>query len=321
MRLVAERLERGRLLPLTLGQPAAAIWARVARPERELRLPARARVVGVGGATLGGSGCTPLAIAVAESLAQSGERVAFVSHGYRASWRRWRQVEITDSAALVGDEALLAARRLAAHGVSVSIGPRRQAIERASHEAGVVVVDGLLQTRPVRLAYSILSVDQNAPWGAGHCPPRGDLRAQPDRLLAAADVVCAIDCGDPCAERSPQILRVPARSTLLGFDGQRSWGQLHGRRVGVVLAIARPQRVLAQLARRGVTPVVVRLAADHGRPSTRPGDRQRVDVWLTTEKCFTKLGWRLAGREVWCLRQELDLPGQLLSGALRTRDF
>ena len=56
-----------------LATACAAAWARIAQRTvvRHLELPRRMRVIAIGGATLGGSGKTPLAIACAAELAPS----------------------------------------------------------------------------------------------------------------------------------------------------------------------------------------------------------------------------------------------------------
>src|SRR6476469_6825755 len=94
---------------------------------RPLEIPEGARIIGVGGATLGGSGKTPVAIEIARSLAARGEHVALVGHAYRARPRFARVVEVSDDVREVGDEALLAARMLAPLGVEVIVSSTRQA--------------------------------------------------------------------------------------------------------------------------------------------------------------------------------------------------
>src|SRR5947199_10694187 len=83
---VARDLESGSWRgPLTaIASQAWGAWSArsIARP---LAWRDGARVIAIGGATLGGSGKTPLAIACARSFASRGSRVALVAHGYRAS--------------------------------------------------------------------------------------------------------------------------------------------------------------------------------------------------------------------------------------------
>ncbi len=124
-------------------------------------------MVAVGGATLGGSGKTPLAIACAEAMAD-GARVAYVAHGYRARPERAaRRHAVDDDVATVGDEALVAARALAGR-ASVVVAPSRQAaLELAAERADVVVLDGVLQTHTApRHALSPRRSTPIDPWGA-----------------------------------------------------------------------------------------------------------------------------------------------------------
>jgi tetraacyldisaccharide 4'-kinase len=256
---------------------------------RPLDVPPGVRVVAVGGATLGGSGKTPLAIACARELARGGARVALVGHAYRASPGVARVVgaaPATAAAALaeVGDEALVAAGALAEVGVPVVVGPSRQAaVEHASTLADVLVLDGALQTAPSRAAISLLAVDADEPWGRTRAlPPRGDLRAPVAALLRAADVVVAI--GEP-ADVAPRETAAHILSRGVRMGGALvPWSDLTHLRVGLASALARPARVLRFLARRGVVPVERVHARDHGALARAPL-RAPVDLWLATEKC------------------------------------
>ena len=118
--LLQTALEQARFRgPLAIA--CATAWASVAGRTvvRRLDLPPRTRVITVGGATLGGSGKTPLAMACAAELAARGARVALVGHAYRANPRAARIVVPNDSLQEVGDEALLAARTLGPAGIGV----------------------------------------------------------------------------------------------------------------------------------------------------------------------------------------------------------
>ncbi len=75
-----------------------------------------------------------------------------------------------------------------------------------------------------------------------------------------------------------------------------SLGALADLRLGLLLAIARPDRIAAALALAGVRPVVTLALADHAVPSAavlaraaRLGRESRLDGWLTTARCATKL--------------------------------
>jgi tetraacyldisaccharide 4'-kinase len=283
----------------------AGAWARVAARSiaRPLRAPDGVRVIAVGGATLGGSGKTPVALALAMDEARSDgahgattSTVALVGHAYRASPGTARWVSPDDPIALVGDEALACARILARAGsrALVVVAPKRQAaIDFAVREgATALVLDGVAQTSPVRASRAILAVDALAPWGAGMTPPLGDLRAPKDALLAACDEVIAVR--DELAREAgamPHARTAIASSRgvwLADADTLLPWADVRALRVGLATSLARPKRVVAFLARRGVVPVLIASARDH-TPVALP-EHANVDLWLTTEKCRTHSG-------------------------------
>lgn len=268
-------------------------WARVASRtlRRPLRVPSEVAVVAIGGATLGGSGKTPTAIACARVLAErSRRRIALVGHAYGATPREARVVRPGDELRVVGDEALLCARALSGARVDVVVGPTRQlaADLAVARGADVLILDGALQVAPRRAELSILVVDAERPWGRGACPPRGDLRAPPSALLEAADHVLRL--GE--RERTSRgALRPDGR--LVPFD------DLARRRVGLAVTLARPERLLVWLAAKNVRPRRVVRGVDHrGFPPDRLAAIARdgeVDVWLTSSKCSIHLE---------CLREE-----------------
>src|ERR1700735_4508030 len=115
---VARGLEEGEWDGPVAGVLARAWGALGARSiARRLVWREGVRVVCVGGATLGGSGKTPLAIACARELAWRRMRGAFVGHPSRAWPSRALFVSPDDPLDRVGDEALVAAQALGAHGV------------------------------------------------------------------------------------------------------------------------------------------------------------------------------------------------------------
>jgi tetraacyldisaccharide 4'-kinase len=340
---IERRLEttgRPALAPRLLSTAWNAVAARgIARP---LALPRAAHVIGIGGATLGGSYKTPFAIALAGALSARGHAVALVGHAYRARPPRARVVSPGDRVAEVGDDALLAAQKLSATRATVVVGPSRQAaVDLAARTATILVVDGLLQARPARLARSILLVDRERGWGNGHCPPAGDLRAAPAALLASTDALAAVaDDLAPASERGASLVgqaalepRTGAASPPPRFDVL--WGldraihpdgtcisltELRGEAVGVVLAVAHPERVMMGLARRGLRIAATALFADHHCPTRETVERivpttQRIDIWLTTGKCATKLPAFIGGAPVLALDHAVRIPESLLAWA------
>jgi tetraacyldisaccharide 4'-kinase len=280
--------------------------------------------VAVGGATLGGSGKTPLAIACALALAASGARVALVGHAYRARARRARVVRPEDAVVEVGDEALLAAREHAGDdgGARVVVAPSRaEAVDHVAGWADVLVFDGVAQMSPRRASLALLAVDANEPWGAAEArPPRGDLLAPRRRLVAACDAVVPVGHVDGAsggavlgvdAAHSVWPAAASSRGAWMGTYASHSrapgptlltWADLRGLRLGFLSALARPNRVVRDLSAHGVSPVSCVRAPDHGpidaalvRACRNASRHAKIDLWLLTPKCATHVERSTAG--------------------------
>jgi tetraacyldisaccharide-1-P 4'-kinase len=163
-------------------------------------------------------------------------------------------------------------------GARVTVAPKRQAaLDLALDVADVAILDGVHQTAPRRASVAFLAVDPEAPFGVGACPPRGDMRASRDELEALADLV------------------VPVRALSRGafVDGCLvPWRDLARLRVGLVTALARPERVVRLLFSHNVLPRTIRTFPDHARASIP--DVGGIDLWLATPKCAVWLAGEAA---------------------------
>ena len=300
---------------------------------RRLAAPGGVAVVAVGGSTLGGSGKTPLAIECAAELARAGARVALVGHAYRADPRRPRLVSAEDRLGDVGDEALLAARALAPFGGRVVVAPSRAAaIALAAEWADVLVLDGIAQLAPVPATLALLSVDAEDPWGRQSVLPSGTLRAPVGTLVSACDaVVPAGDAEAQEAEVSHGVLtaalgavrknmwpaRVESRGVWVDEGALMTWEAMRSLRVGLLVALGRPERLVRSLGRRGVVPRAIVRARDHGPfggrsrfAALRAGIRG-IDVWLATPKCALHAAARLPELRLAVLDHSLALHPRL----------
>ncbi|OHC49433.1 MAG: tetraacyldisaccharide 4'-kinase, partial [Rhodanobacter sp. RIFOXYA1_FULL_67_6] len=114
---------------------------------RSVRLPAP--VVVIGNISVGGTGKTPLTIAVAVALRARGYRPGVVSRGYGGSQREALLLGEAPDPARVGDEPCL----IRASGVPVAVGRDRPAAARLLLDAGCDVLiadDGLQHYRLAR---------------------------------------------------------------------------------------------------------------------------------------------------------------------------
>ncbi len=305
-RRAAAALERGRegVVTTALG----ALWGQVAGRSSGPALTSRRALVAVTGATLGGSWKTPVSVALASALAARHLRVGLLGHGHRAGGRG-RVIGVTDRSPVeqVGDEAWETAR-LVSPGVRVAIGPRAQALRWLEHASDVVVADGLRGASGERSAV-VLAVDARAPWGSGRCPPAGDLRAPVERLLGrASQVVAVVDEADEGPVPGGW-WRAEARLALPSG--------VVGERVAVVTSVARPERFVEALVRRGVRVTAQVALRDHGGAwaggeAERALRGQRFDRVVCTGKCAAWLPGRLAGRPVASVGLSVTLPETLI---------
>jgi hypothetical protein len=179
---------------------------------------------------------------------------------------------------------------------------RAEAIAHAARTADVLVLDGIAQLTPARASLALLAVDPSHPWGRHPTsPPRAPVRM----LAAACDGVVSLGEGKPAAglfelgrplwpaEVASRGVWMPPSSGLWGTEGTLTpWSAVCVLRVGLLTALARPDRILASLARRGVVPAAIVSGPDHGPlgPNQaldveRAEGRLGIDLWLATAKC------------------------------------
>ena len=152
-------------------------------------------VVVIGNIAVGGTGKTPLARHLCESLLAAGYRPGVISRGYGGrTGGEPRLVHLDDPAHLVGDEPLMLAR---ASGVPVCVFPDRIRAGRhllANHDVDVILCDDGMQHYALQRDYEIAVIDARRGLGNGHRLPAGPLRESPLRL---EDVDCVVAQGRP----------------------------------------------------------------------------------------------------------------------------
>lgn len=159
--------------------PVAALYGLISG--RRLSGPPRYRaarpVVCVGNLTVGGSGKTPLAIAIAGLLREQGTAPWFLSRGYGGRLVGPHLVDVGRDRALdVGDEPLL----LAAHAPVIVARDRiagAKLIEHLAPADAVIVMDDGLQNPALAKDLTLCVVDQRRGIGNGRVVPAGPLRA------------------------------------------------------------------------------------------------------------------------------------------------
>jgi tetraacyldisaccharide 4'-kinase len=300
---------------------------------RRTRLPAT--VISIGNLTLGGTGKTVAAIAVARWLSERGRRVAVLSRGYRGEAERRGAVVSEGFGPLVGvtesgDEPYLMARTLP--GVFVLAGKDRRRTGRwavADLGADTLVLDDGFQYQRLVKDHEVVLVDALEPFGYHFLVPRGLLR-EPLRHLARADAVW-ITHSDLVRERDLQDVRArveelapaariwesvhaPVRLRPLAGEGERDPRALHGRSVVALSSLGNPAAFERGLEKLGA--VVVERARFPDHHGYRAEDLQQLSAeggprsdWIvTTQKDAVRLPRDGLDRPVWIL--EIALAGR-----------
>ena len=222
---------------------------RHARPYRS-----KARVLCVGNLTAGGSGKTPVAMALAWMLEARGQTVVFLTRGYGGRLSGPMRVDpAKHSAADVGDEALL----LADVAPTVVARDRARGAELAETlGAQVIVMDDGFQNFQLAKDVSIVVVDADSGFGNRRLIPAGPLREPVEQGLKRADAVVLMgDGGFAIPTFHGPVFRAVLRPSAP--DG------LAGRAVFAIAGIGRPEKFFGTLQAMGARVVRSKAFPDH----------------------------------------------------------
>ena len=270
------------LSPLGWAYNATVAWkAKHSHPYK-----ATAKVICVGNLAAGGTGKTPITIAIAQALAGRGRKTIILSRGYGGKMRGPAFVDLAhDTFVETGDEALL----LAGAAPVIVARDRAAGAKLADREyVDVIAMDDGFQNFSLHKDLSLVVVDAETGFGNRRVIPAGPLRERVAQGLARADAVVLVGDGAPNLSgfKGP-VLR--ARLEPVAADG------VTGRRVVAFAGIGRPEKFFETLRALGAQIVEQREYADHHaytasefarlRARAKAADAQLV----TTEKDFVRL--------------------------------
>lgn len=246
-------------LTSTVLTPLSAIWTaatrrRLAKSGENVGIP----VICVGNLTAGGTGKTPLVMALLDMLSDKAAHV--VSRGYGGSIEGpVRVIETVHSASEVGDEPLL----LSAFG-PVWVSKNRLLGARAAKAEGaeVIILDDGFQNPSIEKTLSILVVDAEMGFGNGKVIPAGPLREPVADGIKRADLVLAI--GSDTARkrfRDQNAIELPIiEGELRPLQTGMDWD---GLRVLPFAGIGRPEKFFKTLENAGAKLIETRAFGDH----------------------------------------------------------
>jgi len=286
-----------------LVQARARLYESGILPTRRLNHP----VISVGNLTLGGTGKTPLVIALAEGLRDRGFRPVILSRGYG---RTGRGVVIADADwQQCGDEPLLMKQRLG--NVPVVVGADRYEAGIAAEQkqlGNVFILDDGFQHRHLYRDVDIVTIDP-VEWAAGESLlPSGRWR-EPKSAISRAHAVCVQEIPGAAIPRLP----IPTFTVQTVLEGVYQQGavlapaNLKGRGIVAFAGIAKPERFFTSLELIGIRPIECVDFADHHHYSAREIDKLGGEILLTTEKDAIRLKG-LTTRPYCCLRISAKIP-------------
>jgi tetraacyldisaccharide 4'-kinase len=274
---------------------------------------ARVPVIVVGNITAGGTGKTPLTLAILEALERHGFSPGVVSRGYGRVPRGVNDplgvVRVYPDVATpehFGDEPVLIARRSR---VPVYVSPDRPAAARAlleSHpEVDVLVSDDGLQHYALARDIEIAVVDGERRFGNGLLLPAGPLR-EPVSRLASVDAVVVAGEAAGTVPGSPQFTMRLGHDRFVGLAARQEASveefalAARGRKVVAIAGIAYPERFFEHLADLGIAARNVAFPDHHAfQPAELrlPG----AELVVMTEKDAVKCA-AYADSRMWFLR-------------------
>lgn len=272
--------------------PLAALYTMGGRRRRAHAKPyrAKARVICAGNLTVGGTGKTPVAIAIARLLVAKGDGVYFLTRGYGGKLSGPVLVDANvHSATEIGDEALLLARAAP----TIVSRDRAQGAQLAeSLGAKIIVMDDGHQNFDLVKDLSLVVVDAETGFGNGRVIPAGPLREPVSDGLARADAIILVGDGNP--KMPPH--RLPVIAAHIKPVDPRA---LRGKKILAFAGIGRPEKFFAMLEAMGAYIAGRKGFADHHMFSaTELSDLRAAAKTLGASLVTTEKDWvRLAPSE------------------------
>ena len=324
-------------------RPLAALYTLISVRRRRrlsvLQQQPAVPVIVVGNITVGGTGKTPVVLALADALHNSGRRVGVISRGYGGSARHYplwvsETTDVRDS----GDEACMMRRSL--RGPLVLDPQRSRALSALTSQSAcdVVISDDGLQHYRLWRDIEIVVVDAARGLGNRWCLPAGPLR-EPAQRLAEVDYILLNGVPAPDAAHALGRMLVPDVSiaqasftlvpqvwvnvrtgqqvslahlplALASGDGSVDSDDNEAALVDVIAGIGNPLRFFDSVRQLGFR-VRPRAFADHHAYSAADLAFARDKVLLMTEKDAVKCQ-RFAGDNWWYLHVKAVLPAEFL---------
>ncbi|MGE0633837.1 MAG: tetraacyldisaccharide 4'-kinase [Pseudobdellovibrionaceae bacterium] len=304
---------------------------------KTIRVPAK--VISVGNLTVGGSGKTPIVLALLKVCRERNVSTVVVSRNYKADAKLISRVSLEESSAkMYGDEPYMIAKTFP--DVPVYVGPSKSEAARWAYEIEkpeMIIVDDGFQHRRLNRDFDIVLIDSSKdledlnplPWGRGR---------EWVSSLKRAHLILFTKSQSISEEKKNEWLKiVPTEvpSYFIPFEftefenlqtgDKRSKESLNGMQAVVACGIADPGSFLQMCKKQGATVVETLVYSDHY--PFRSEDLKKIitlcnksgaDMALVTEKDAVKLKAFAAefpedAAKVWVAKLELKGPDSVQS--------
>lgn len=279
--------------------------------------------ISIGNISFGGSGKTPLAMAVLSALLSSGRNPALITRGYKGGWEKHGGI-LSDGKRLLGswqdsgEEPYMVAQTIPEAGVFTGKDRLRSCTKAAALGFDTVVLDDAFQHRKLYRDLDIVLYD----------PARNFLLREPPSSLRRAHILLIKKSDQALGKKKikEQFPRhhifeysvVPKGYIKLRETETSSSACFKGKKVLAFCGIARPERFFSLLQQEGIIPASSMKFPDHYAyplSSIKKIKKKYRDVdaeaLITTEKDAVKIFSR---------REVLDLPLYYLKISLEPED-
>ncbi|WXU00265.1 MAG: Tetraacyldisaccharide 4'-kinase [Catillopecten margaritatus gill symbiont] len=261
-------------------------------PTRHFNIP----VIVVGNITVGGSGKTPIVIALVEYFKTKNKKVGVVSRGYGGNYRGKNSIILDEKSCVevVGDEPVLIYWQT---GVAVAVNKNRaQAVQdiMAEHGVDIIISDDGLQHYGMGRAVEICV--ENG-FGNGFFLPAGPLRESKNRLKSVDFVV--------------QSVLKPIMFINLKTQEQQPLDYFKGKICHGVAGIGKPSKFFTALSDLGVDLIQHPFKDHHPFTQQELNFKDAHPIIMTAKDCVKCR--QFATDEMWYLQVEAELSEDFLN--------
>ncbi|MFT4998456.1 MAG: tetraacyldisaccharide 4'-kinase [Flavobacteriales bacterium] len=307
--------------------PLSLVYGRVAKKRRDTFLSKQADlwqppvpVVVVGNISVGGTGKTPVTLALIEYFKSLGYKPGVISRGYGGKAPSYPyEVLSASSAAHSGDEPLLIKQRT---NCCVVVDPDRVAAAKyllSVADCDLIISDDGLQHYALLRHIELAVVDGERGLGNGRLLPAGPLRESAQRLNEVDFVLVNGGQWSYPAGETNRFRLIASRFINVKTGDTKTVNQWAGASCHAVAGIGNPQRFFNTLAELKITIKTQKALPDHHKITEHElifNDELPV---LVTEKDAVKCR-DFANDKLWYLSVDAQLPAKFLSQLKLTLD-